>query len=157
MDVKTKILYWVSIASFAIGVLVSFYFFVLKGDFYVSASAPCDPETESCYYWVCEPDYWFDCTGDPEEDIYIYKMIRKKEADFEACDPVLEQEGFFSELIDEQECPAPTCEAGENCEVIYCDPSDPTEAEECYSSDLYDSLVEEVSQYRSDTDIETEE
>lgn len=157
MDTKTRILYWVGAASFVVGVLATFYLFILKGDFYISVSAPCDPETESCYYWVCKPDYWFDCTGDPEEDIFIYKIVRKKASELSSCDPVVEQSGFFSKLIDEKECPPPTCEEGGDCETIYCGSSDPKEVEECYSDDLYDSLVEEISQYKTAADIKTEE
>lgn len=153
----TKNLLYLFFVIIAAAMAFTFYLFAIEKDFYVSASVPCDPSTESCYYWVCEPDYWFDCTGDPEEDIFIYKIVRKKAYDLASCDPVLEQEGFFSELLEEEECPAPVCEDGEDCEVIYCDASDPEEAEECYSDDLHDKLVEEISRYKVEEIVEEEE
>ncbi len=50
----------------------SYYRLFVQKDLMVSTEVFCDPATEGpCFVWVCEPDWWDECTGDPEEDIWI--------------------------------------------------------------------------------------
>lgn len=120
----------------------SFYETVIAKETIVLSGASCDPETEgSCYIWVCEPSWWDECSGDPEEDIWTYKMVQKKAADMPACIPGATTEGFLTKVVDVYEpCPEQECAEGDpTCETIYCDPE--TEAEYCYDEALWEEYV----------------
>lgn len=113
-----------------------------KENILVESQVTCDPEIEGpCYVWVCEPSWWDECTGDPEEDLWTYKLIDKKLYDMPDCTPVVETEGFFSHIVNVAEsCPEQECAEGDpTCEVIYCDPE--TEGEYCYDESAWDEYV----------------
>jgi hypothetical protein len=55
-------------------------YFIAK-DYYIQAQADCDPESEKCFIWECDPeatDEGEKCTGNPEEDIWYYKIVKKR-------------------------------------------------------------------------------
>lgn len=127
------------IISACVGVFA--YKVFAQKDVLVSSEAWCDPETEGpCYVWVCEPDWGTECAGDPEEDVWIYKLIEKKAHDMPACEPVVRTKGFFTK-VDEiiEPCPEQECIEGDSaCETIYCDPSI---GEDCYNEEAWDDYV----------------
>jgi len=120
----------------------SYYRLFIQKDLMISTEVSCDPETEGpCYVWVCEPDWWTECAGDPDEDIWIYKIVDKMAYDTEECDPVIAQEGFFAYPTEYEYCPEPACEETDTgyCETFYCDPE--TEGEDCYDEAVWDDYV----------------
>jgi hypothetical protein len=136
MDKKSKIL----IVVFALLILGSvgatYYRIFVKRDYIISAQTDCDPLEENCYVWECDPnatDESEKCTGDPEKDIWYYKIINRKAYNIPLCDP------------NSEECEALTCSEGEDdCEMKNCDP----EADECRTPEKYqeenpDALSEE--------------
>lgn len=113
----------------------------IKKDLLVKSEASCDPATEGpCYVWICEPNWWTECTGDPEEDIWVYKIIEKKAYDMPACEPVVKTEGFFTRIVEIIEtCPEQECaQGGTDCTTVYCDPEIDGE---CYEDAKWDDYV----------------
>lgn len=122
-------------------IVYSGYKLFVQKDIMVSSEVWCDPETEGpCYVWVCEPDWWTPCTGDPEEDIWIYKYVEKQAYDMEPCDPVIAQSGIFAQVDEYEYCPDPECTESDKgeCTTTYCDPEVDGE---CYEDDLWDDYV----------------
>lgn len=96
---------------------------MVKQDYYVLTQSSCDPKTESCFERKCGDLWWFECIGDPESDISVYKYEKRKAYEFAYCDPVVSQEGFLAKLTEAKDCPIPECTENDvNCSVIYCDP-----------------------------------
>lgn len=139
---KIFILFLLGGVVFCIG--ITYYWFIVAEEFFVSYAVSCDPTEENCYYWVCEPDYLTECTGDIEEDFFTYKFVKKKAKYFSACDPVIKQKGFLADIIEEGECPEPSCEVWEGCEIVYCNPEI---EEECYSEDMYSEIEDMILKY----------
>ena len=139
---KIKLLFILTAIAIFGAIAYSFYETVIAKETIVLSGATCDPETEGpCYIWVCEPSWWDECSGDPEEDIWTYKMVQKKAADMPACIPGATTEGFLTKVVDVYEpCPEQECAEGDpTCEVIYCDPE--TEAEYCYDETQWEEYV----------------
>lgn len=110
----------VSFIFFAIaaGVLFSYERFFIYQDFPVIVEAECDPASESCFVYYCDPEFE-ECAGDLEEDTWYYKRITKQGNMFPACE--------------DEECPEVSCAEGEPaCEVEFCDPEG---EEECSDSE----------------------
>lgn len=143
MNSKVKYLF-IATAIVVVGaVTYSFYETIIKKDIVVLSGATCDPETEGpCYIWVCEPSWWDECSGNPEEDIWAYKMIKKKAIDMPACTPKVQIEGFLTKVVSVDEmCPEQECAEGDpTCEVIYCDP-ETDGADACYDPALWDDYA----------------
>lgn len=124
----------------------SFYETIIAKETIVLSGASCDPETEGpCYIWVCEPSWWDECSGDPEEDIWTYKMIQKRAADMPACMPEVQLEqvgGFLTKVVSVDEpCPEQECTEGDpSCGIIYCDP-ETDGADACFDGSLWDDYV----------------
>jgi len=80
-------------------------------DYIIEAEAPCDPYSESCFVYVCDPEAGEECTGDPEEDTSYYKVIHRNAKNIPLCDP------------NDEDCEALVCPVGEaDCEISLCDP-----------------------------------
>lgn len=123
LDKKSKILF-VIIALLIVGsVAVTFWRYMVKRDYIVQAQTDCDPETENCFVWQCDPESdeeGYACTGDPEEDIWYYKIIRRNAKNIPLCDP------------NDEECTALVCETGEaECSEELCTESNVPEGETC--------------------------
>lgn len=111
MDRKNKIFFAVFFALIAAVVILTFVKYFIAKDYYVEAEADCDPETEKCFIWKCDPASSKEgekCTGDPEEDIWYFKKVRKKAIDIPLCDPK------------EESCEAFVCHPGEDCQEFLC-------------------------------------
>ncbi|MFA6184156.1 MAG: hypothetical protein WC682_03560 [Parcubacteria group bacterium] len=125
MDIKTKI-FWLVIglllvSSFAL----TFYRYIIKKDYMIQAQMDCDPYTETCFVWKCDPASDVDgekCTGDAENDIWYYKLIKRNASLIPDCDPT------------DENCEALACENNEpECHFILCDETNKEElgSEEC--------------------------
>lgn len=87
-------------------------------DYAVTFDGPCAPTEESCFVAHCDPEYE-ECTGNPQDDISYYKLFTKRAHDLPLCDP------------HDEDCRATLCVPQDECEVQYCDASDPEQ--ECAS------------------------
>lgn len=123
MDTKSKILFIVFALLIAGSVAVSYYRFMVARDYIIQAEAECDPYTEACFVYVCDPAPEADgddCTGDLEEDTWYYQRIERNAQNIPLCDP------------NDETCDALTCPAGEaECSYILCDDETVGEGETC--------------------------
>jgi len=125
MDKKSKILILVFLLLIIGSVGATYYRIFVKKDYIISAQPDCDPATEKCFISVCDPTSG-DCTGNPEEDTFYFKKIKKKAANVAMCDP------------NQKECQSLECAPGEkDCEIIYCDKDTLSEGETCNDPEQY--------------------
>ena len=111
MDTKSKIFFVAFFIIIAGSVFATYYRYVVLRDYIIEAEADCDPYSESCFIYVCDPEAGEECTGDPEEDTSYYKTIHRNAKNIPLCDP------------NDEACEALTCPAGEaDCEISLCDP-----------------------------------
>ncbi|KKP58000.1 MAG: hypothetical protein UR60_C0002G0003 [Candidatus Moranbacteria bacterium GW2011_GWF2_34_56] len=141
MDTKTKIFWWTMgiliLASFG----ATFYRYMVKKDYIVQAQVDCDPYTETCFVWECDPESEEEgemCTDDPEEDIWYFKVINKNASKISSCD------------ANDEDCDALVCAQNEpDCEFVFCTLEN---MEENYASACIDP-----AQYAIENPIEEEE
>ena len=151
MDKKSKIFFAVFFLLIAVSVAATYYRYIIKRDCIVHAEVDCDPETEACFIWECDPESEEEgeaCTGDPDEDIWYYKIIKKNAQNIPLCDP------------NEEECEELSCEPGEeDCEEILCSEGELEEGEVCSDPETYlmEYGEEEGGEEEWETDGESEE
>lgn len=139
MDKKTKILYGVLILAAIWAIGGAYYRYAFAMDYAVAQEVWCDPETEGpCFYYICENNWWTPCSGDPEEDIWIYKEITKPARDVEHD---LFADDCGTDFSGAKECAEMACEEDDlYCEEVYCDPE---AGEPCYTEETMDAVEEE--------------
>ncbi|MFA6047783.1 MAG: hypothetical protein WCV59_02830 [Parcubacteria group bacterium] len=138
MDNKNKIFFAVFFTLIAAVVIITFTKYFVAKDYYIEAQADCDPYTQKCFIWNCDPNSQVEgekCTGDPETDIWYYQNVKKIANEIPLCDP------------NSENCNALACEAGMDCEVTYCDESTVEEGITCNDPVKYteENPVEEES------------
>lgn len=142
MDTKTKILYTGITLVMLTGIGIAADRYIIRPDYTISEEVYCDPEAEeqTCFYFVCENDWWTPCTGDPAWDIWTYKLVTKHVSEVESG--VFDKPCIPGETIGEDEsCPEMYCEEDETtCVTTYCDP---VADGNCYTPEAV-SLVDEV-------------
>ena len=109
MDRKSKILFGVFVALIVLSVSASFYKFMVLQDYLVEAQVDCDPSVESCFVWECDATAE-ECTGNPEEDIWYFKLAFRNAKNIPLCEPL-------SDTCQQFECPA---EGEVQCTEILC-------------------------------------
>ncbi|HBR79314.1 MAG TPA: hypothetical protein DEA46_02715 [Candidatus Moranbacteria bacterium] len=142
MDTKTKIFWWTMgiliLASFG----ATFYRYMIKKDYIVQAQVDCDPYSEVCFVWECDPESDVEgemCTGDPEEDVWYFKVINKNASRIQTCD------------ASDEDCNALVCAQNEpDCEFVFCNSEN---MEENYAS----SCIDDPAKYALENPIEEEE
>jgi len=127
MDKKSKIFFIVFGLLIVASVAVTYWRIVIKKDYIIEAQAPCDPATEKCFVWHCDPESDVDgekCTGNVEEDVNNYKIVKRNASRIPLCDPA------------DENCQALVCGKNEpECEYTYCDEETKVEQEvECSAS-----------------------
>jgi hypothetical protein len=138
MNKKTKIFFLIFVLLIIGSVSFTFYKIIILKDYVVEAQIDCDPESEACFIWECDPssgDEWEACTGDMEADIWYYKIARRNASRISDCDPEMDEE-----------CDQWTCEIGEaDCEETLCSQEDEEVGEACNDPEQYilDNPVEE--------------
>lgn len=114
MSRGTKILMLAFVVLVALSVSASYYRFVILQDYIVRSKVDCDPATESCFVWICNPetDGEEECTGDLAEDTWYYKIAFRNAMHIPMCDPEKD------EVCLPFACP----ETGESgCKEVLCD------------------------------------
>lgn len=107
-------------------VVVSFLRFVVFRDYLIETQVDCDPSVESCFVWECDPLSEEDgeaCSGNPDEDTWYYKVIRKNAMNIPVCDPNIEECEPLSCAPGEPECEYSLCEEG-NEDGVRCSTAD---------------------------------
>ena len=110
-------------------VAATYYRYIIARDYIVEAEAECDPTTEDCFVWECDPSSTEEgeaCAGDPEEDVWYYTILRRNAKNVPLCDP------------NDEDCDALTCPEGEEeCEIVYCTDETKGEEDTCSTPDEY--------------------
>lgn len=126
MDKKSKIFFLVFFLLIAGSVAATYYRYIVARDYIIEAEADCDPYTEACFTYVCDPEAGEECTGDPTEDTSYYKSINRNAKNIPLCDPA------------EEGCEALVCPPDEEgCEIIFCDPATAEEGTVCTDPAAY--------------------
>lgn len=151
MDTKSKILFWTLVALVVLSVSASYYRFMVLHDYLVQAEVDCDPSHESCFVWECDPEEE-ECTGNPDEDTWYYKIAYRNAKNIPACDAE-------DETCDHFTCP----EEGEaECREVLCSPEGLEEYHvetactipEDFAEELYDDGVSIDESLEEGPDIE---
>lgn len=102
---------------------------MMKRDYVIQAQIDCDPETENCFIWRCDPmslEEGEECTGVPDNDIWYYKIFNRNAKNIPGCDPK------------DENCTAYVCEEGEkDCSEELCTPENVPDSEECNNPEQY--------------------
>ncbi|MFH0969237.1 MAG: hypothetical protein V1804_01890 [Patescibacteria group bacterium] len=125
------------------------YKIMVKRDYLITAEADCDPTVEKCFIYICDPSAE-ECTGDPEEDTWYYKIIKRKAFNIPLCDPNGENCEALICPEGEKDCSYELCEEG-NKDGIECnDPEqyniDNPPEEECEGGDEECALESECEE-----------
>ena len=126
MDKKNKIFFIVLFALIFGSIGATFLRIVVFKNYTLEAQADCDPEIEKCFVWECDPNSTEEgeaCTGDEEEDISYYQLIRRKAYNVPLCNP-----------DEDESCVPMECdpETEKGCEIVFCDEETKIEQEvEC--------------------------
>lgn len=128
MDDRKKNILFFSIAAGAIvlSVSVTYIRYVALKDYYVLLRTSCDPAVESCFLYECDPAAEdAECSENPADDAYYYKLIKKKAYAIPKC------------VNDLEGCPEVTCTQGEKkCTETLCDTSLEESGGTCYGPGL---------------------
>jgi hypothetical protein len=112
MDTKTKIFWFMMTLLIIVSLALTAYRYLIKKDYIIQAEVDCDPYSEACFVWNCDPESQEEgekCTGNSEDDIWYYKIINKNASRIKKCDST------------DEECEELICEEGESdCEFILC-------------------------------------
>jgi hypothetical protein len=129
LDRKSKILFVVLAILIAGSVAVTYWRYMVKRDYIIQAQIDCDPETQNCLVWKCDPmslEEGEDCTGVPDNDIWYYKIFNRNAKNIPDCDPK------------DENCAAYQCDPGEpECETTSCSPDNIKKGEECSAPEQY--------------------
>lgn len=133
-SLKNKIFYSIFFLLLAGSIIVTYVKIVVNKDYQIVAETSCDPATEQCFVWECSVEIDGECSEDPEENIWIYKIVNKKASTIVACEATEEKLGCDGEL---------SCtENEEDCSYEYCSEESISDGIRC-STDS-DILKEEV-------------
>ena len=119
MDRKSKIFFSIFFVAVFVVTAMAFYKFYILKDYYIKAEASCDPATEKCFIYECDPADDAECPENVEERISYYKMIEKRASALPLCDP------------NSSDCPPIVCRAGEDCRETLCDGEAEAAGEQC--------------------------
>lgn len=125
---------------------VAYYRYMVQENFLVKYQTPCDPATEACFVYECDPEA-DECTGNPEEDTTYYNLMYRLAKNIPACDVNIE-----GDCDKAYSCPV----GEEKCEIITCN-NETSVAEESDCSDPADFVVEEGAEDESEMINETAE
>jgi hypothetical protein len=143
-----RILTWTFFLVIIAVVIITFFKYFVFRDYIIQAEADCDPYTEECFIWKCDPKTTSGeekCTGDPEKDIWFYKLVKKKAYLIPDCDP-----------DKDENCNALSCEGidKENCEEILCNDKTKEEGIECNDPVAYSIANPEEEENEDSVDAE---
>ncbi len=113
MDKKSKILFLIIGLLIVASVAVTYWRIMVKKDYIIEAQTDCDPYTDKCFIWECDPESDVEgeaCTGDPDTDTWYFQVVKRNASQIPLCDPNTDEN-----------CEALVC--GENepdCEYVFC-------------------------------------
>ncbi len=114
MDKKSKILIWIVVILIIGSVGATYWRIFVKKDYIISNEVDCDPYSEKCFIWECDPASTVEgeaCTGDAETDIWYYKIAQRKASNIPLCNP-----------DEDENCTPFVCDEGEkDCSETLCD------------------------------------
>lgn len=144
MDNKSKIFFAVFFLLFVGSIAATYHKTLVLQDYMIEAEAPCDPYTESCFVYICNP-IEEECTGDPEEDTSYYKNISRNAKYIPRCD------------TEDESCDALVCPPDEaDCSMTLCDdPATATEDMICNNPTAY-ALLHPIEDEASDEEDDEE-
>lgn len=123
VDRKSKIFFSVFAVLIIAAVGVTYWRYMIKRDYIVQAQIDCDPTTENCFIWHCDPNSLEpgeECTGVPDNDTWYYKVFYRNAKNIPDCDPK------------DESCTAYVCGDGEkDCSYELCTPRNVKKGEEC--------------------------
>lgn len=112
MDKKSKIFFIVLVLIIVGSVAVTYWRIMIKQDYTIEAQTDCDPYTEACFVWRCDPESNIEgesCVGDSEKDIWYFKVIQRNASRIPLCDP------------NDENCDALICSDNEpECGYVFC-------------------------------------
>lgn len=112
MNTKIKIFWFIMGILIFVSFGLTAYRYLIKKDYIIQAQTDCDPYTEACFVWECDinsEEEGEKCTGNPDEDIWYYKIIKRNASRIPLCDSA------------DENCQALICEENEaECEFILC-------------------------------------
>ncbi len=109
----TSIVYVIVGIVFLAIIFVRFKEYTIERDFNVFSYVPCDSVFENCFRTVCADD-------SPDCEIIDYKKI-------------IISAKIAPQCVYEHDCSSFSCDALENCNVVYCDDATLEEGESCTS------------------------
>lgn len=137
---RNKLLLSIAIAIIVGAVLATYLRYIYFQDYVIELSVPCDPASESCFVYICDPEEE-ECTGNAEEDTSYYKLVARKAYNIPYCDQ--ESNEDCGEIY--------TCSGNEaDCEIILCNEETVEDGEVCTNSEDFVETGES-----SDFDLET--
>lgn len=149
MDKKSKILLAVFFLLIAGSVAFTYYRIMLKKDYLISSQIDCDPYTEKCFIWNCDPESTVEgeaCTGDPEMDVWYYKIAQRNASRIPLCNPETDET-----------CQPFLCDLGEpECAEVLCDSETVAKGEICNDPEEY-ALNNPVEEEELECDPEVDE
>jgi len=149
MDKKSKILLAIFLLLIAGSVAFTYYRIMIKKDYLISSQVDCDPYTEKCFIWNCNPESTVEgeaCTGDPEVDVWYYKIAKRNASRIPLCNPE-----------EDENCQPFLCEAGElECTETLCSQETVAEGETCNDPEEY-ALNNPVEEEELECDPEVDE
>lgn len=147
MDKKSKIFFIIFGLLIAGSVAVTYWRIMIKKDYIIEAQADCDPTIDKCFIWECDPESDEEgekCTGNTDDDIWYYEIVRRNAAYIPSCDPA------------DEDCEALVC--GENepeCEYVFCnDDNKEDQGVECNNPEEYIVENPEIEEEESCVDGE---
>ncbi len=161
MDKKNKIFFIVLFLLIFGSIGVTYLRIVVFKNYIVEMQTDCDPETEKCFVWECDPNSTEEgeaCTGDEENDIWYYQLVRRKAYNVPLCNPEEDENLSAGEVG----CAPMECnpEKEESCEIVFCDEETKIEQEaECNDPVEYllDNPIEEEDGEEVEEEIEESE
>lgn len=129
LDRKSKV-FFIVLALLIVGsIVVTYYKYMVKRDYIIQAATDCDPESEACFVWECDPESTVageECTGVADNDIWYYKNIERNASRMPLCDP------------NDENCDALVCKENEpDCLEVLCTPENVPEGESCNNPEQY--------------------
>lgn len=126
MERSSRVFFLVISVLIAGSVVVTYYRFFVARDYLVQAQADCDPYTEACFVYVCDPLEEEGCTGDLLEDTSYHKLIDRLARNVPLCE------------ADEETCIVLPCATDETeCSYTLCDAKTVEEGEVCSDPNTY--------------------
>ena len=148
MDKKSKILLTIFFLLIVGSVAFTYYRIMIKKDYLISSQVDCDPYTEKCFIWNCDPESTVEgeaCTGDPEADVWYYKVAQRNASRIPLCNPETDEN-----------CQPFLCEAGEpECAETLCSAEPVAEGETCNDPEEY-TLNNPAEEEECDPEVDEE-